>query len=565
MATDTCAMLELGSEGVNRALLLPRGDTAGVPSAKRGSIFYNIADSSVYFRTRNKWNKINTGSGGGGSYTSSNGITLSGSDFKLGGLLTENTSIGGGTYTLSLNNKTYNNTSQRINLYSDTVSFNLNGSRFLHTTSNGGGGWTYGNMFLGYQCGQAFGNSSTGYANTGFGRMVLKSLDGTNSTAASNAAFGNGSMENMTVGTLNTAAGVASMGSALSGTGIVAVGHHAGLKSTGANNSVFIGRSSGDSCTAIESVGVGHYTLAKNSGLYNTSIGTYSGYESTTGTKNTHLGWSAGKNNTIPTENTLIGYLAGGTGVGTSGYNTYIGSRAGASTTGGNTNVAVGRESLFALTTGLGNVAIGNNAAQTGNWSNSIIIGRTINVTANNELNLGGALYGANIYSTTPRFAFGKVAGTNSTLDMGGCTLPVILPKSSSIPSVGLETAMIYYNQNTNNIDLYDGSWGAIQRKQPFTVVTAAGGVTWNSTITPQVELDATTNAIIQTIPAHSTSYTGWVVEFTIVGAASNAVTFNIPSTAMLNGVTGTTTFTPSNGNVVRVRNDGSRWVITNK
>ena len=66
VSTDSCAMLELGSEGINKALLLPRGDTSGIPTAKRGAIFYNIADSSVYYRTRNKWNKLSTGSGGGG-------------------------------------------------------------------------------------------------------------------------------------------------------------------------------------------------------------------------------------------------------------------------------------------------------------------------------------------------------------------------------------------------------------------------------------------------------------------------------------------------------------------
>lgn len=558
VATDSCAMLELGSEGINKALLLPRGDTAGVPTAKRGAIFYNLADSSVYFRTRNKWNKLSTGAGGGGSYTSDNGITLTSSNFSLGGPLAQNTQIYG-LHRLQLGalNSLY--------MDADTLYMGLDGFKFLHTTSNGGGSWQYGNMWMGWKAGEAWGTSSTGYANTGFGRFVHKNLNGTNLTAASNAGFGAGAQENMTTGTLNSSFGVASQGLVTTATGLTTIGHHSGLYSTSADNATFVGRSSGDSCTASETVAIGFYSQHKTYGLYNAGLGAYSGYENTSGNKNTNIGWSAGKNNTTPTENTLVGYLAGGTGIGTSGYNTCIGASSGAAITSGNTNVSVGRASMAALTTGLGNVAIGNNSMNTGNFSNSIVIGRTINVAASNELNLGGALYGANIYSTTPRFALGKVAGTNSTFDMGGCSLPVILPKSSSIPSVGLETAMIYYNQNTNNIDLYDGSWGAIQRKQPFTVVTSSGGLTWNSTITPQVELDATSNAITQTIPAHSTSYTGWVVEFTIVGATSNAVTFNIPSTAMLNGVTGATTFTPSNGNVVRVRNDGARWVITNK
>ncbi len=67
---------------------------------------------------------------GGGSYTASNGIGISGSVIKLGGVLTQATSVGGGNYDFSFNNKVYNNTSQRINIYTDTISFTLNGSRF---------------------------------------------------------------------------------------------------------------------------------------------------------------------------------------------------------------------------------------------------------------------------------------------------------------------------------------------------------------------------------------------------------------------------------------------------
>lgn len=496
--------------------------------------------------------------GGGGSYTSDNGITLTGSKFQLGGPLAQNTQIYGlhGLQLGALNS---------LYMDADTLYMGLDGFKFLHTTSNGGGGWQYGNMWTGWKSGEAWSTSSTGYANTAYGRFTQKSLNGTNLTAASNAAFGAGAQENMTTGTLNTSLGIASQGLVTTATGLTTIGHHSGLYSTSADNATFVGRSSGDSCTAAETVAIGFYSQHKTYGLGNVGVGAYSGYENTSGNKNTNIGWSAGKNTTTATENTLVGYLAGGTGIGTSGYNTIVGAGSGVLLTSGNTNAVLGRAALAGVTTGLGNVAVGNNAMNTGNWSNSIVIGRTINVTANNELNLGGALYGANIYSTNPRFAIGKVAGTGSSFDMGGCTLPMILPKNSSTPVTSLETAMMYYNTNTNNIDLYDGSWGAIQRKQPFTVVTAAGGLTWNSTITPQVELDATSNAITQTIPSHSTAYTGWVVEFTIVGAASNAVTFNIPSTAILNGVTGATTFTPSNGNVVKVRNDGSRWVITNK
>lgn len=332
-------------------------------------------------------------------------------------------------------------------------------------------------------------------------------------------------------------------------------------------------------CTSIETVAVGHYALSKNSGLYNSSIGTYSGYESTTGTKNTHLGWSSGKNNTIPTENTLIGYLAGGTGIGTVGYNTCIGSESGKNITSGNTNTLIGRATGSSLTTGLGNCFIGNNSGKNGTvdvttGSNSICIGNNTSVSAvgaSNELNIGNAIFGQNITPsgtsfTTPRIAFGKRASTNATLDLGLCTLPIILPKTGTTPTVGLETGMFYYNNNSNNIDFYDGTqWTSIQKTQPITTTTSSSGESWNSTMSPQVVLNATSNSITQVIPAFSATQKGWVVEFNIVGASVNTVTFTIPSTAFLNGVTGSTSFVPANGNIVTVKNDGTQYVITNK
>ncbi len=495
--------------------------------------------------------------GGGGSYTASNGIGISGSVIKLGGSLSQPTSIYG-IHPLTLG------AVSAFYLYSDTIYNDLGGFRFLHTTSNNGGGWNYGNMWMGYKAGQTFATSSTGYANTGFGRYVQKSLNGSSSTAASNAAFGAGAQESMTTGTLNTAIGVTSQGLLTTVTGLTTVGHHSGLYSTGADNATFVGRSAGDTCTAIETVAIGYYSQHKTYGLGNVGLGAYSGYENSSGNKNTNLGWSAGKNVTTATENTHVGYLAGGTGVGTVGYNTYVGANSGRNSSSGNSNASLGRTTMEALTTGIGNVALGNNAMSTGNWSNSIVIGRSINVTGNYQLNLGGALFADNIYSTTPRFAFGKAAGTNSTLDMGGCSLPIILPKTGTTPSVSLESAMLYYNTNTNNIDYYDGTyWSAIQKGVPITTTTSASGVSWGSGNTPQIVLDATSNAITQTIPSHSSTYKGWVVKYKIILASVNAVTFAIPSSAVYNGVTGATSFVASNGKTVEVTNDGTQWVIT--
>lgn len=58
--TDGCAMLELGVEGTNKTLLIPRGDTVLIAAAKRGAFHYRIADSSLYFYNALKWSKLAT-------------------------------------------------------------------------------------------------------------------------------------------------------------------------------------------------------------------------------------------------------------------------------------------------------------------------------------------------------------------------------------------------------------------------------------------------------------------------------------------------------------------------
>lgn len=569
VSTDSCAMLELGSEGINRALLLPRGDTSGIPTAKRGSIFYNIADSSVYYRTRNKWNKLSTGSGGGGgSYTSDNGITLTGSNFQLGGQLVKPTSVYG-LYGFTIG------AVPSLRIYADTLYAEIGSYKFLHhyhKPSVSATSGTYPNIFIGFKSGQSLANS--GYANTSFGCGSSFALNGDSSNASSNTVDGYNAMNQAQYALRNTVSGAAAM--SLSGTGSAGSpitgntlsGHHAG-KTVSGNFNTAIGASALENAgsSTAEIVAIGYNAGKANNATQNTLIGSYTAYQNTTANKVTAIGYGALQN--VPaatagaTENTAVGALSMGSAAITGGYNTAVGAGAGKNLTSGNTNAFFGREAGTGATTGIGDVAIGNNAMNTGNYSNSIVIGRTINVTGDFQLNLGGALFGANIYTTTPRFALGKAAGTGSTFDMGGCTLPMILPKNSSTPVTSLETGMIYYNSTTNNIYFYDGSWGAIQRKVPTTTTTSASGVTWNSTINPRVVLNATSNAITQTIPAHSTSYTGWEVRFEIIGAASNAVTFSIPSSAFLNGVTGSTSFTPANGKEVTVLNDGTQWIIT--
>ena len=61
-----------------------------------GGIRYALADSSVYVWTGSQWRQI-----GGATITASNGLTKTGNNIKLGGTLTENTTIDAKNYNIS--------------------------------------------------------------------------------------------------------------------------------------------------------------------------------------------------------------------------------------------------------------------------------------------------------------------------------------------------------------------------------------------------------------------------------------------------------------------------------
>lgn len=525
-----------------------------------------------------------TPSGGGTITNANNGLNIASTVAKLGGPLLADTSVSGTSTSVSTGFGLTLDTLKYFNANFENINLNLDVFKFLHTTSVANAGHlAYNNLFLGKGAGQVFDSAGLGVANTAIGTESMNALVGTlNAAASSNTAVGYKSMRPLQYGVTNVALGTVAMGDCGTGTSgspiqaNVAVGHHALRQVTGSYN-VAMGQSSLENLlSGTYNVGLGQMALQANTAGDNVAVGAFAGWKNTTTSKNVFIGKSAGQDGVTSEKNFYGGWQAGMYVLGV-GANVAIGSGAmqGVSTVStGNTNVVVGNNAFNAATSGSRNVFIGNNAVANGvinatSANDCIVIGNAstlTSATATNELNIGKALYGANIYSTNPRFALGKAAGINSTLDMGGCYLPIILPKNASIPTVGLESGMLYYNSNTNTVDMYDGtSWGAIQRKQPITTSTSASGVTWNSAITPHVVLNATSNSITQTIPAHSSAYTGWVVEFRIIGASVNSVTFGVPSSAFVNGVIGATSFTATNGNVIVVINDGTQWIITNK
>lgn len=525
--------------------------------------------------------------GGGTTETASNGLNKVVDDIRLGGALIADTTVSGGSTSVSTGSELTLDTLKKFTANFENIAFNLDTSRFLHTTSTphaNNANITYGNQFVGYKAGQAFGASSIGYANTVFGRQAALILDGDNTNASSNAIFGYGALESTQYAQRNTVLGVAAMGSASAGTsgtpltGNVAIGHHAYRQGSSSYN-IAIGASALENQTTVltDIIGIGQNALKVNAGSYNIGIGYQAGAATTTGGKNVYLGWGAGQLNTTPTENTHVGYNAGGAGIQTSGYNTLIGSTAGQVLTSGNSNTALGRASGKLLTTGSNNTFLGHNTGSNGTLdittgSANIFIGYNAGgsaVSASNELNIGNCIFGQNLSTsgtvfTLPRLTLGKRSTTaNSTLDMGACALPIILPKSASTPTIGLESAMTYYNTNTDGVDLYSGTSGfvPIVKIQPVTTTTSISGQSLNANIY-KVILDASVNAVTQTIGSASATNKNNEFIFKIINSTTNLVTFNVPAGTYVNGVI-RTTFTVNNGGLVRASSDGTTWYIS--
>ncbi len=213
----------------------------------------------------------------------------------------------------------------------------------------------------------------------------------------------------------------------------------AGINVSGTNNS-FYGYSAGQRVTT----GVGNTLIGSTAdtflttGSNNTAVGFSTGNGHATGDNNTYLGYEAGLNDASGTLNTYVGASAGfGNGGGSTGQKnvavgvsdgdaltsasqiTLIGYHAGTHLTSGGSNVLVGYQSGTALTTATGDTFIGPNSdtlSTTGsddtlvgngtyaaNFSESVALGNSLDITANNQVLIGNfnntsAVGGSDIY-----------------------------------------------------------------------------------------------------------------------------------------------------------------------
>jgi len=237
------------------------------------------------------------------------------------------------------------------------------------------------------------------FSDTSNGSIYTHDVSGTDSTAEGNVAYGLQALDAITTGDYNTAIGYQALSAQSEGEGNVAVGQAALLANTTAGNNLAVGKASllanttGTRNVAIgnrtndqadtenDNLAIGYQAMtgAVAGGEYNVAIGNYSldaltsadkcvaiGYEAgsaiTTGGGNTLVGNEAGKAITTGTFNTFFGFEAGDN-FDAEEHNTGIGPSAlGGPIAGGEYNVAMGGNSLVALTTGDANTTVGYNS-----------------------------------------------------------------------------------------------------------------------------------------------------------------------------------------------------------
>ena len=274
------------------------------------------------------------------------------------------------------------------------------------------------NTFMGYQAGR---DNTTGGGNIAIGAYSM--FQGT-TTGGSNVGVGNNTLEDLTSGTRNIAIGSGASQAYDTENDNLAIGSNAlaGAVAGGEYN-VAIGNFSLDALTSgDDNIAIGYNAgTAITSGYNNTLIGKNAGQAITSGARNTFVGYQAGDgfdgetHNVGVGENSLGGPIAGGE------YNVAVGTNTLDALTSGDTNVAVGHNAGTEVTTGGENVIIGEGAGDilTSGNSNTFVganAGNTTDTAANNicigvAARTSGALsitIGIDIEGSSNNFKFGK-------------------------------------------------------------------------------------------------------------------------------------------------------------
>ncbi|MEO1485771.1 MAG: hypothetical protein AAFU57_08490 [Bacteroidota bacterium] len=206
---------------------------------------------------------------------------------------------------------------------------------------------------------------------------------------------------------------------------------------------------------------------------YNVNLGARSGYSTTTGDNNSFVGYRSGYSNTSGFNNVFVGRDAGFKNVG-GDYNTFIGSYAGYTNT-ANYNTFVGYQTGYLNSSGDFNTFLGFKAGDANTTaSNNTFVGENTGqaVTTGGNNTFVGRRAGYSVTSGTGNVFLGNSAGAQETgsnrlyIDNSNATSPLIYGNFSS-NQLGV---------NTNNL--------------PSGYTLAVNG----KTITTEVKVDLTTN-----------------------------------------------------------------------
>jgi hypothetical protein len=282
---------------------------------------------------------------------------------------------------------------------SGTERFRLDDNSRISLSNNDSSGEAS-STFLGYQAGNAI--ASGAHKNLAIGHQALyqadavdnsiaigyQALGGTDAgTCGDNIAIGNSALvANMTHVTRSIAIGSSALGSLTGATtpsDNIGIGYNAGNSMTNCSNNVAIGGSAmgeggGNAITGGSNTAVGTSAMYQAEGAVaeNTAIGYQSMMDITTGTENTAVGSGSHANLTTGTNNVVVGCNALYTAT-TQDECIAIGKGAlyALNDDAADGTVAVGFQSLVALTSGVGNTAVGFEslkATQTGGYNTAL-------------------------------------------------------------------------------------------------------------------------------------------------------------------------------------------------
>lgn len=353
--------LNLMTDGSTRLVVPQLGITRNMAAVNK-YLLYDTITKRLYY---------GDGGGSGGSYTASNGITLSGSDFKLGGSMTENTTIDGlDAYSLLWDDFDNYEIVSRTSQITSTDSIALNGS----VGSSGSDVVIKDTVFIRPNLGNIYIDtlSSTDttlniVGITSGGRLVKRTAASLGGywTGVGNDIYNNNS-GNVGIGLSSPAFKLDVGGTSaitdrmigINGVQMIYLPDQATfLRSmfvgTGGN---FLSHTTGDE--GLYNMGFGLNALdSVTTGYINIAFGPESMRRTTTGFWNTAFGSNTLQNNISGKENTAIGLNA--LKYNTGDFNTAVGTSALLFNTSGQTNTAVGDNSMRLNTTGLQNSSVG--------------------------------------------------------------------------------------------------------------------------------------------------------------------------------------------------------------